>query len=403
MPPPTPNLSLPPSPSGGATVTVSIINTTATIHGVPARAFVSPPQPGHDYLAAPIFAFLIQHPTTNRSLLFDNGLRKDTENMPPALLHHFKEINWTLSAQKNVADILKENGFDTKKIEAVVWSHYHFDHTGDVTTLGPQASLIVGPGFKAGLLPGYPSNPDSPILESDYEGRELIEVDFTPAATDGKSWPRLKIGQFPAIDYFSDGSFYLLDAPGHAIGHMCGLARVTSVEKDGYDSFICLGGDAVHHVGEIRPSLYKPLPEEISPNPFLPLSAGCDSKCPGAAIAKLLPQPELPTRSFYEAARGEAWHHDVEQTIETAGKLQEPDALENVFVAIAHDDSLLDVVDFYPETMNDFVKKGWVQKGHWRFLRDLRDGLKTKEEKGGVEEVEYWPHNRTWGPVEGKE
>ncbi|EGO53905.1 hypothetical protein NEUTE1DRAFT_103417 [Neurospora tetrasperma FGSC 2508] len=395
---PTPDLNVPPSPS---TVSVSIINSTGTLHGVPAKSFVSPPQHGHDWLAAPMFAFLIQHPVTGRSLLFDLGMRKDIENMPPKLLHHFGEIGWTLSAEKNVADILKENKFDVSRVEAVVWSHYHFDHIGDITTIGPQAALIVGPGFKKGLMPGYPTNPDSPILEADYKDRELIEVDFTSAASDGKNWKRLQIGRFPAVDYFGDGSFYLLDAPGHAIGHMCGLARVTSQQTDGYDSFICLGGDAVHHVGEMRPSKFKPLPEEVSPNPFLPLSAGCDSKCPGAALQKLLPNPELPTKSFYEAARGEAWHHDVEQTIDTAGKLQEPDALDNVFVAIAHDDSLLDVVDFYPATMNDFVKKGWVQKGHWRFLRDFRDRLTSKEERGGVETVE-WPHNKTWGRVEKK-
>ncbi|KAK3948711.1 beta-lactamase-like protein [Pseudoneurospora amorphoporcata] len=398
---PTPNLNIPPSP---ATVSVSIINSTGTLHGVPAKSFVAPPQPGHDWLAVPMFAFLIQHPSTGRSLMFDLGMRKDIQNMPPALLRHFPEIGWTLSAEKNVADILQENNFDVSKIEAVVWSHYHFDHTGDITTIGPQAALIVGPGFKKGLLPGYPANPDAPILEADYKDRELIEVDFTSAASDGKDWKRLTIGRFPAVDYFGDGSFYLLDAPGHAIGHMCSLARVTSQQNDGYDSFVCLGGDAVHHVGEIRPSQFKPLPEEISPNPFLPLSAKntCESKCPGAALQKLLPKPELPTRSFYEAARGEAWHHDVEQTIDTAGKLQEPDALDNVFVAIAHDESLLDVVDFYPHgTMNEFVKKGWVQKGHWRFLRDFRDGLTSKEDKGGVETVE-WPHNRTWGRVEKK-
>ena len=348
--------------------------------------------------------------------MFDLGMRKDIENMPPALLHHFDEIGWTLSAEKNVADILRENNFDVAQIEAVIWSHYHFDHTGDVTTLGPQAALVVGPGFKKGLLPGYPTNPKAPILEADYAGRELIEVDFSPeTASDGKDWKRLTIGRFPAIDYFGDGSFYLLDAPGHAIGHMCGLARVTSTEKDGYDSFICLGGDAVHHVGEIRPSQFKPLPEQISPNPFLPLSvttsaaagaasndASCESTCPGSALQKLLPNPELPNKSFYEAARGEAWHHDVNQTIETAGKLQEPDALENVFVAIAHDESLLDVVEFYPKTMNEFVRKGWVRNGHWRFLRDFRDALRTKEERGGVEEVE-WPSNETWGRVGGKE
>lgn len=79
--------------------------------------------------------------------------------------------------------------------------------------------MIVGPGFKEAFLPGYPADENGFILESDYAGRELREVDFTQ----GK-----KVGRFDAFDYFGDGSFYLLDSPGHAVGHLCGLARVTS-------------------------------------------------------------------------------------------------------------------------------------------------------------------------------
>lgn len=40
--------------------------------------------------------------------------------------------------------------------------------------------------------------------------------------------PEKKVGRFEAFDYFGDGSYYILNAPGHAIGHICALARVTS-------------------------------------------------------------------------------------------------------------------------------------------------------------------------------
>jgi hypothetical protein len=33
----------------------------------------------------------------------------------------------------------------------------------------PSVKIVVGPGFKESLLPGYPANPNSNILESDYE------------------------------------------------------------------------------------------------------------------------------------------------------------------------------------------------------------------------------------------
>lgn len=31
-----------------------------------------------------------------------------------------------------------------------------------------SVNIVVGPGFKKNLLPGYPSNPESALLESDY-------------------------------------------------------------------------------------------------------------------------------------------------------------------------------------------------------------------------------------------
>jgi glyoxylase-like metal-dependent hydrolase (beta-lactamase superfamily II) len=50
------------------------------------------------------------------------------------------------------------------------------------------------------------------------------------------------IGPFPrAADYFGDGSVYILEAPGHAPGHINILARTSA---DG--AWICLAGDSCH-------------------------------------------------------------------------------------------------------------------------------------------------------------
>lgn len=105
-------------------------------------------------------------------------------------------------------------------------------------TFPPSVNLIVGAGFKEKLLPAYPINKDSHLLESDWEGRELVELEFNTG---------LKLGRFKAIDYFGDGSFYLLDAPGHAVGHTCGFARVSKGSNGEEDSFVFMGGDACHH------------------------------------------------------------------------------------------------------------------------------------------------------------
>lgn len=103
--------------------------------------------------------------------------------------------------------------------------------------------------------------------------RELREVRFD---TD------VKIGQFPAFDYFGDGSLYLLDSPGHAIGHLCGLARTTTGEEN---PFVLLGGDISHYAGKFRPSKHLPMPDSISPHPRHP--QGSLLLCPGTAFAEL--------------------------------------------------------------------------------------------------------------------
>lgn len=390
---PPPILNIPPSSS---TVEVSIINTTATIRGVNAWKFLQPPIKGHEWLAVPCFSILVHHPVQNRTLIFDLGIRKDWWNYAPSLQARFQAGGYRIEVGKDVREILEEEKqqnqhegdgvdrmvVDTKKIEAVVWSHWHFDHIGDPSIFDPSTALIVGPGFKDKFLPGYPANPASTILEADYAGRELRELDFTGSA--------LAIGRFAALDYFGDGSFYFLDAPGHAVGHICGFARVKThaAAAGGDDSFVFLGGDAAHHGGECRPSAYMPLPESISPHPFTTTGREDDDSlaasqpfCPGSLFDAILPADSSPTpaqsgvrtQPFYKPSTLFGIQHDAEEAERTIAKLQEVDVMDNVLVVLAHDESLLDVVDFYPAKANDFVEKGWAKKCRWRFLRDFAD------------------------------
>ena len=52
-------------------------------------------------------------------------------------------------------------------------------------------------------------------------------------------------------------------------------------------------------------------------------------------------------------------------------QLQVADARDNILVAVAHDQTLSGVVDFFPKTANQFVKKRWTHKLRWLFLRDF--------------------------------
>ncbi len=50
----------------------------------------------------------------------------------------------------------------------IIESHWHFDHVGDSSKFPNSVEIIVGAGFVEELLPGYPTNPKSPLLETDY-------------------------------------------------------------------------------------------------------------------------------------------------------------------------------------------------------------------------------------------
>lgn len=355
---PPPDLKI---PSSTTTVNVRIIDTTSRISGIPLAGFVSPEIKGFTHLNCPAFSFLIEHPS-NRKLLFDLGVRKDTENFAPKIRKRLEDGGWGVEVKQGVREQLEANGVNVKDIEGIIWSHWHWDHTGDPSTFESSTALIVGPGFKDSFTPGYPANEESPICESDYKGRELREIAFNQS---------LKIGRFEAFDYFGDGSFYLLDSPGHAIGHMCGLARVTE------NSFIFMGGDSCHHGGEFRPSQYLPLPAEIMPNPFNKSSA---MPCPGSLFDDLYRDGDG-KKPFYAIAKlpdGKGVAHDVDEAERTIGKVIEADARDEVLVVMAHDDSLLDVVDFFPKYANDFKHKGWIENGRWLFLKDFKEAVKKR-------------------------
>jgi glyoxylase-like metal-dependent hydrolase (beta-lactamase superfamily II) len=85
-------------------------------------------------------------------------------------------------------------------------SHSHFDHCGNPSTFPASTKLVVGPGTQSDCRPGYPLNPNATGPESDFLGRELVEIQFPEHSP--------TINGMKSYDYFGDGSFYLLDAPG---------------------------------------------------------------------------------------------------------------------------------------------------------------------------------------------
>ena len=186
---------------------------------------------------------------------------------------------------------------------------------------------------------------------------------------------KLILGRCNAVDFFGDGSFYLIDTPGHAVGHMCGLARTTASPEA---TFIFLGGDCAHHAGEFRPTQSLPLPEALSPSPMPRRHPGI---CPGAIFAdihRLHPSSSAFTEPFLLV--GENAAHDMQAARDSVTKMGEFDAHENILTMIAHDDTMVNVVGTFPKTTaNDWKSKGWREKGMWKFLGDLAEAVEMQE------------------------
>jgi glyoxylase-like metal-dependent hydrolase (beta-lactamase superfamily II) len=323
---------------------------------IPTAQIMTPEINGHTNLTAPSFSFLIEHPS-GRKLVFDLGLRKDYENLPPVIQKFLEDSRWAIEVRKNVSEILEEGGIETSDIESVIWSHHHFDHVGDMSTFPSTTGIIVGPGFKNNYMPAWPMNKNSTLKETDWEGRGVREISFV---AEGNG---LKVGPFDALDFFGDGSYYILDSPGHTFGHITALARVTSNGGDPMqDTFVFMGGDTCHFAGEFRPTAFQPLPTEIKPNPLPQLHAG---SCPGALFQAVHPTNSA-TEPFYQMPKTSTVNLDAAH--ESIRKLELFDAAENVLVIIAHDLSILGQIDFFPESINAWNEKGYGEKVRWQFL-----------------------------------
>lgn len=366
-------------PDSTSTVSVSVIDGVRSFTGAPTGAFFGPGIEGFEKFDVVVFSFLVTHndpsTSTTRKVLFDIGLPKDWDQyLPPSTVENIKgwvQAGASIDIPKNGAEIIADGGTDLKSIEAVIWSHPHWDHMGRPSLFPPSTALICGPGMKAAFGNGYPENEGAPYLTSEIEGRAFNELEFRSD---------LDIGEFKALDYFGDGSFYLLDVPGHCVAHMNALARVSSNP----DTFILMGADSYHHASQLRPSKGVPLPETVdlgngpvSTEIFRKLHPSSHFKdtSAGSTYDKFTKQSDFTTTPFFtiqQQTDGSTIAHDLTSARESIIKLQAFDADERVFMAPAHDFSLRDVVEYFPDnTMDEWKQKGWKEKARWLFLKDL--------------------------------
>ena len=370
----------------GSTVDVTVLpvgNET-----IPTSLHFQKPVSGHDTLDLAVCSFLVENEQAHKKVLFNLGIMKawkekrpERVSLPPFLSPQpltllnpaisvsdkAQSVNATFEAHSDVSELLTSTSVPLSSIDAIIWSNHHIDHIGDTSLFPPTTSLIVGPGFKTNpsTYPGFPRNPDGHVPHEAFDGRDVIELDFNhPTGV-------LKIGGLRAIDWFDDGSMYLLEAPGRAPENLMALARTSA------DKFVLLAGDTTSHPALIRPSTLRPLPESITPSPFEP--APNSSSYDTALLARAHPAaPRASYRStpFYEPTKY-IMPDPVAGSV-TREALQAFDASEHVFVALDHDPSFRESGRVSlarweePSGENALNRKDAV---HWRFLSDFRKAL----------------------------
>lgn len=307
--------------------------------------------------SAPYDTLLAQKasPPAKNLYMFDLGMRKDLENLPPLIVKHALPV--FVGEPLSPADILQEHGTpeqQPEKVKAVIFSHVHFDHVGDGGKAGfTNAELWIGPTTCTYARPGYPVEKDAPVLTEDFPtdgSRKIVEAyisdELLEKAGDKRAgkvsdakrkghyeavllrnpgnegW--IKLGSFDrAFDVFGDGSAYLIDSPGHSSGHQMMLIRVKTSSSG--DDFVLLAGDCFHH------------PE-------------------------LLKDPKRTARPPYSEG---SMHAEPEIAVDTITRTKLFAEQENVWVIGAHDFSIGEAIapgvkvieGLVP--LNDWKEKGW--------------------------------------------
>lgn len=221
---------------------------------LPESLFVSPADP-QKRATVPSLSFIVQHPptiealargSTTTKLLFDLGLKRNFSAYREAQQHHIAQRQPT-TVSPDVTESLRKGLLEPGDIDIVILSHVHWDHVGTPSDF-TKAQFIVGNGtlhlLSHGGGPLYPAS----LFNSDELPKDRTKE--LPPVTSDANFPShtrttqhewRPLGGFPAtIDFFGDGSLYIIDAPGHLHGHVNILART------GPGRWVYLGGDCCH-------------------------------------------------------------------------------------------------------------------------------------------------------------
>lgn len=98
---------------------------------------------------------------------------------------------------------MESNNIPLESISTFVIGHAHFDHIGNLAHLPKSVRLVVGPNSPVG---------EQLADELDVAKEEVLEREVRVLGRETDKWEN--VGTFKGLDYFGDGSFWILDVPG---------------------------------------------------------------------------------------------------------------------------------------------------------------------------------------------
>ncbi|OAL44018.1 Metallo-hydrolase/oxidoreductase [Pyrenochaeta sp. DS3sAY3a] len=179
------------------------------------------------------WAFYISH--RGRHILWDLGLDEDGSCYTPwvnkFMLVHVNHVG----PRRTIVQQLSERGVQADQVDTVLFSHAHWDHSRPISDVFPNATAYFGPGTKEACSPGHMEDPNA-----QWDGRFFDPQRATERWEEiAGSWQTF--GPFDqALDYFGDGSFWIMQCPGHMAGNLAAAARLES------GHWVLLGSDCCH-------------------------------------------------------------------------------------------------------------------------------------------------------------
>src|SRR5262249_40002890 len=150
----------------------------------------------------------------------------------------------TLAAGEDVPSQLRKRGLDPGEVPVVVMTHLHIDHTSAISEF-PKSTFVVSEAEWQEAAHGSKRVSNGHRREHFDYAFESRTVDFDRGGVDSYA----SFGR--TFDLFGDGSVRLAFTPGHSIGHMSVVCRLS--KRD-----FVIGGDAMYTLGQLEGSA--PLP-----------------------------------------------------------------------------------------------------------------------------------------------